>query len=254
MALNASLRGYISPVGAYGLMVWDALRFTFKRGAPRGSLSRSIVKFGVESLPIVLLTALFTGMVLALQTAYGLGRFGAKNYVGNIAGLAFVRELGPILTSIVLCGRVGAGVAAELASMSVSEQIDAMKALGAHPAQKLVGHRIIAGMIATPLLTVLADVVGIYGGLLVSVYDLNLSTHLYFHSLMLTIKFRDITDGLIKALVFGFLISSISCFHGLRAYGGTEGVGRTTTKTVVIGIMWLFISDYIVTKLLLMLW
>ena len=200
-----------------------------------------------------MLTGLFTGMVLALQTAYGLERFGAKNYVGNITGLGFLRELGPVLTAVVVCGRVGAGVSAEIASMVVTEQIDALRALGADPYQKLVAPRVIAAILVTPILVVFADLIGIYGGLLVAVYELGITAHTYTSSLLYTVMARDFTDGLIKSVVFGFLMVSIACFKGLSVQGGTEGVGRTTTSSVVTGIIVLFVSDFFLTKLLLLL-
>lgn len=233
-------------------MLRDAVQKPFKRGLDLRELFRQMVKIGINSLPIVLLTAIFTGMVLALQTAYGLERFGAKNYVGNIAGLGFVRELGPVLTAIVVCGRVGAGIAAEIASMVVTEQVDAMRALGADPISKLVTPRIIAAVIVTPLLVVFANVIGIYGGLLVAVYELDITPHLYFRSLLYTLLIRDVIDGLLKSVVFGFLVVSIACFKGLRTAGGTEGVGRTTTSAVVTGSMVIFVADFFLTKLLLM--
>jgi phospholipid/cholesterol/gamma-HCH transport system permease protein len=250
---SGMIQGWLLSLGSYGYLVKDTARQFFKKGVSFQELSQQIVAIGVNSLPIVLLTAIFTGMVLALQTAYGLERFGAKNYVGSISGLAFVRELGPVLTGIVLCGRVGAGVAAEIASMVVTEQVDAMRALGANPIQRLVVPRLLAAMLVTPLLVILADAVGIYGGLLVAVYELNLTSHLYFKSLIYTLYIRDIIDGLLKSFVFGFIVVSIACYKGLRAHGGTEGVGRTTTSAVVTGSMYLFIADFFLTKLLLLL-
>jgi phospholipid/cholesterol/gamma-HCH transport system permease protein len=246
-----SLIRFLEHTGAYGVMLYETLRGVRRRGIEVREILRQIVLIGVNSVPIVLLTGLFTGMVLALQTAYGLERFGAKNYVGNITGLGFVRELGPILTAIVICGRVGAGIAAEIASMVVTEQVDAMRALGANPYQKLVAPRVLAAMISTPLLVVLANCVGIYGGLLVAVYELEISSHLYLKGLLYTIIIRDVTDGMLKSIVFGFLVVSLACFKGLRAHGGTEGVGLTTTSAVVTGVIVIFCADFFLTKLLL---
>jgi phospholipid/cholesterol/gamma-HCH transport system permease protein len=191
-------------------------------------------------------------MVLALQTAYGLHRFGAKNYVGNIVGLSLVRELGPVLSAVMVCGRVGAGIAAEIGSMVVTEQVDAIRTMGADPVRKLVSPRILAGVIALPALVVIANLVGIYGGLLVAVYELDLTSHLYYHSLLYTILIRDVVDGLIKSCVFGFLIVSIACYKGLETRGGTEGVGIATTQAVVVGSIMVFISDFFITKLLIL--
>jgi phospholipid/cholesterol/gamma-HCH transport system permease protein len=252
--INSSiLTPYLAGLGRYALLLVATVRGIWKRGLIFEEVTEQVLKIGFHSLPIVLLTALFTGMVLALQTAYGLERFGAKNYVGNITGLGFLRELGPVLTAIVVCGRVGAGVSAEIASMVVTEQVDALRALGADPFQKLVAPRIIASMIVTPILVVFADIVGIYGGLLVAVYELDISAHLYQSSLLSTVLMRDFTDGLLKSVVFGLLVVSIACFKGLSVRGGTEGVGRTTTSSVVTGSIVLFIADFFLTKLLMLL-
>jgi phospholipid/cholesterol/gamma-HCH transport system permease protein len=249
-----SLRYAIRSLGDYVLMLREVFSGILRRGINFKELTRQVVLIGVNSIPIVILTSVSTGMVLALQTAYGLQRFGAKNYVGNISGLAFVRELGPVLTAIALAGRVGAGIAAEISSMVSTEQVDAMKALGANPIDKLVAPKILASIICTPLLVVFADVVGVYGGLLVVVYELGLSAHIYIRSLLYTLLFRDVFDGLIKSAVFGFLLVSIACFKGLRSKGGTQGVGITTTEAVVTGSMVIFAADFLLTKLLLVLW
>lgn len=214
---------------------------------------RQIVKIGLNSIPIVLLTSVFTGMVMALQTAYGLQRFGAKNYVGNIVGLAITRELGPVLTAVMLCGRVGAGIAAEIASMVATEQVDAIKALGASPSSKLVTPRIVAAVIVLPLLVVIANLTGVYGGLVIAVLELDISGHTFYHSMLYTMVIRDVIDGLVKAAVFGFLLVSIACYKGLNTRGGTEGVGVSTTEAVVTGSIVIFVSDFFITKLLLIL-
>lgn len=240
-------------LGRYFNLISTVGRDLIRNGVDFNEVSRQIVKIGRDSIPIVLLTAIFTGMVLALQTAYGLHRFGAKNYVGNIVGLSLVRELGPVLSAIMVCGRVGAGVAAEIGSMVVTEQVDAIRTLGADPIRKLVTPRIIASVIAVPALVTVAALVGIYGGLLVAVHELDLTAHLYYRSLLYTLVIRDCFDGIIKAAVFGFLVVSIACYQGLQTYGGTEGVGRSTTQAVVVGSMAIFISDFFITKLLLIL-
>jgi len=234
-------------------MVREVVRDFTTRGVNIEELSKQILKIGRDSLPVVLLTAAFTGMVLALQTAYGLQRFGAKNYVGNIVGLALVRELGPVLTAVMLCGRVGAGIAAEIGSMVVTEQVDAIRALGANPINKLVTPRIAAAMLAVPALVVFCTLVGIFGGQLVAVYELNQTSHMYQRALYYTIMVRDILDAMIKSAVFGFLVVSIACFHGLSTQGGTAGVGRSTTAAVVTGSISVFISDFFVTKMLILL-
>ncbi len=249
----SKLNRYISTLGRYGVMVKDAVLGVRSGGLEGQEIIRQICFIGVNSVPIVLLTGLFTGMVLALQTAYGLQRFGAKNYVGNITGLGFVRELGPVLTAIIICGRMGAGIAAELASMVVTEQIDAMRALGADPITKLVTPRLIASVVATPLLVIIANTIGMYGGLLVAVYELDLTAHQYYRSLLYTLLIKDVVDGVVKGAVFGILVVSIACYKGLNTKGGTQGVGLTTTAAVVTGSVAVFVSDFFITKLLILL-
>jgi phospholipid/cholesterol/gamma-HCH transport system permease protein len=192
-------------------------------------------------------------MVLALQTAYGLQRFGAKNYVGNLVGLSLARELGPVLTAVMVCGRVGAGIAAELASMVVTEQVDAIRALGGDPIRRLVTSRLLAGIISMPLLSGLALLVGVSGGLAVAVGELGISAHQYYRSYLYAVQIRDVTDGLIKSVAFGGIVVSIACYKGLSCRGGTEEVGRTTTKAVVTGSLAVFISNFFITKLLIIL-
>jgi phospholipid/cholesterol/gamma-HCH transport system permease protein len=245
------LRSYVTALGAYCIMLKDMVSGVYLYGLEFRETVRQIYLIGVNSVPIVFLTGLFTGMVLALQTAYGLQRFGAKNYVGNITGLGFVRELGPVLTAIIVCGRMGAGIAAELSSMLVTEQIDAMRSLGADPVSKLVTPKILAAAISTPLLVVVANTVGMYGGLLVAVYELDLTAHQYYRSLVYTLVVKDIFDGVVKGVVFGFLVVSIACYKGLTSKGGTQGVGLTTTSAVVTGSVAVFVSDFFITKLLI---
>jgi phospholipid/cholesterol/gamma-HCH transport system permease protein len=245
------IRNYISAFGTYGIMLKDMISGVYIYGLEFKESVRQIALIGVNSVPIVLLTGLFTGMVLALQTAYGLQRFGAKNYVGNITGLGFVRELGPVLTAIIVCGRMGAGIAAEISSMLVTEQIDAMRSLGADPINKLVTPKILAAAISTPLLVIVANTIGMYGGLLVAVYELDLTAHQYFRSLVYTLVVKDIFDGVVKGVVFGFLVVSIACYKGLNSKGGTQGVGLTTTSAVVTGSIAVFVSDFFITKLLI---
>lgn len=252
-ALRRLIQSWSTPLGRYTLMMLDVIRDITQHGINLREVSRQIVSIGMQSLPIVLLTAIFTGMVLALQTSYGLQRFGAKNYVGNLVGLSLARELGPVLTAIMVCGRVGAGIAAEVASMVVTEQVDAIRALGGDPIQRLVTPRIIAGMISLPLLAGIAVIVGVLGGLIVAVLELNITAHQYYRSYLYAVLIRDVTDGLIKSFCFGAIVVSIACFKGLQCRGGTEGVGRTTTQAVVTGCLLIFISNFFITKLLIFL-
>jgi phospholipid/cholesterol/gamma-HCH transport system permease protein len=241
----------LQALGSYALMMIDVVRDIGKHGVNLREVSRQIILMGISSIPIILLTAVFTGMVLALQTAYGLHRFGAKNYVGNLVGLALARELGPVLTAVMVCGRVGAGIAAEIASMVVTEQVDAIRALGGDPIRRLVTPRIVAGTISMPLLAGLAVITGILGGAAVAVLELGITSHQYYRSYIYAVQIRDVTDGLIKAFGFGLIVSSIACFKGLRCRGGTEGVGLTTTSAVVTGSLMVFIANFFFTKLLI---
>jgi len=210
-------------------------------------------RIGVRSLSIVLLTAVFTGMVLALQMGNYLTRFGAKPYAGRILALSMLREMGPVLTALMIGGRVGAGITAELGSMQVTEQIDAMRSLGINPVQKLVLPRLAALMIMLPLLTVLADFVGVMGGLFISAMELDISADFYLNSIIQFIKFQDLFSGLGKTFFFAFFIGIIACYNGLQVTGGADGVGQATTQTVVTTSITTLVSDFFLTKLFLQL-
>jgi phospholipid/cholesterol/gamma-HCH transport system permease protein len=223
---------------------------------PRFPWRAALVEFealAVRSAPIVIVTSLFTGMVLALQTAYSLTRFGAKPYVGSIVGLAIVRELGPVLAALMVGGRVGAGITAEIGSMAVTEQVDAIRAMGADPVQKLVLPRVIAATLALPLLTVLANVLGVLGGLVIADVQYSISPHFYLQTIFHTVTVEDFLSGVSKTFVFGWIVAMVGCFAGLRTSGGTVGVGRATTAAVVSSSIAILVSDFFLTKLLLLL-
>jgi phospholipid/cholesterol/gamma-HCH transport system permease protein len=246
------LSRFFLDVGRYGELISEVIKDIASRGIDIHETSRQVIKIGRDSLPIVLLTAIFTGMVLALQTAYGLQRFGAKAYVGNVVGLALIREMGPVLTALMLCGRVGAGTAAEIGSMVVTEQVDALRTLGANPVRKLVSPRVLAGIICVPLLVAIADFFGILGGQLIAVVELDQTAHGFQRGLYYTIVIKDVFDGAFKSAVFGFLLMSIACHRGLTTRGGTEGVGTSTTAAVVTASIVVFVSDFFITKFLLL--
>ena len=234
-------------------MLGDVARDIARHGINIRETVRQIVWIGNNSLPIVLLTAVFTGMVLALQTAYGLHRFGAKNYVGNLVGLALAKELGPVLTAVMVCGRVGAGIAAEIASMSVTEQIDAIRSLGGDPVRRLITPRLVAGLISMPLLCGVAVITGILGGMVVAVFELGITSHQYYRSYLYAVQIYDVVEGLVKSFFFGLIVVSIACYKGMQCRGGTEGVGLTTTSAVVTGSLAVFIANFFLTKLLILL-
>src|SRR5262245_18141879 len=204
---------------------------------------------GVGSLNIVVLTGLFTGMVLALQTALSLETFGAKNYVGRVVSLSMVRELGPVLTALMVAVRVGSGIAAELGSMIVTDQINAMRAMGSDPLRKLAVPRLIAALVMVPMLTVLSDTVGLIGGWLISLILLKIPGGLYFSSATDALTISDIIGGLIKPVAFGFIIAMVGCYLGLNTKGGTQGVGRATTQSVVVCSVLILASDFLLTRL-----
>jgi phospholipid/cholesterol/gamma-HCH transport system permease protein len=223
----------------------------------RGPLERPLLmqqfeQIGFRSLSIVIITSAFIGMVLALQTAYALEDFGGKLFVGVIVSLSLVRELAPVLMALMVGGRVGAGMTAELGTMKVTEQIDALRALATNPVRKLVVPRVIATTLMFPLLTVIAIALGILGGMLIAVANLNLSANYYLRSVIETVKYNDLASGIGKTFFFGFAIALVACYNGLRTSGGADGVGRATTTTVVTGAITVLIMDFFLTKLFLM--
>jgi phospholipid/cholesterol/gamma-HCH transport system permease protein len=237
-------------LGGLGLLVGRALASAGRRPVRVRGYIYQLLQIGDRSLPLALLIAISGGMVLAFQFGFGLSRFGAKLYVGQITVTALFRELGPTLTALVVGGRVSAGIAAELGVMSVTEQIDAARALGADPLQRLVAPRLVAAVLVMPLLTILADVVGGLGAMAIAVLQFDVSSQLFLRGAYEFVTIGDFLSGLIKALVFGFLIGSVSCQQGLGARGGTEGVGRATTRAVVAGSVSVLVSDFFLTKLL----
>jgi len=239
--------------GGITLLFFQTIRHTFKRPFPLALTVQQIEAIGVRSLTVVNVIALFTGMVLALQTAEVMTRFGAKGYIGVVVALSMLREIGPVFTAIMVGGRVGSGIAAELGSMQVTEQIDAMRVMGAHPVRKLVVPRVIATTLVLPMLTVIADILGIFGGLLISIVELKVNAYYYFHTILENVTFSDIFSGLGKTFFFGFLIAIIGCYQGLTTTGGTQGVGSSTTRTVVLISIAVLIADFLLTKLFMLL-
>jgi len=207
-------------------------------------------EIGIRSLPVVLVTAVFTGMVFALQTYTGFKRFGAESVVGTVVALSMTRELGPVLTGLIVAGRAGAAMAAELGTMRVTEQIDALETLATNPVKYLVLPRFIAGLVMLPAVTIVADAVGIIGGYIVTVKMFNTSSVVYWKRTWDFLVTGDIYNGLIKACFFGASISLISCYKGFFTSGGAEGVGKATTGAVVLSSMTILISDYFLSNLL----
>jgi phospholipid/cholesterol/gamma-HCH transport system permease protein len=225
------------------------------RGIVRGPYYRHDIvdqfdAIGVSSMTVVLLTGFFTGAVLALQSGQTLDQFGARPVVGRLVSASMVKELGPVLTGLMLTGRVGSGIAAELGSMMVTDQINALRALGTDPIRKLVVPRLLAGIFMAPVLTIISDFVGILGGWIVARFQLQVASGLYWSSILQGLYMQDIWMGLIKPFVLGFVIVSIACHVGLRTTGGTQGVGRSTTNSVVAGSVMVIAVDFFITRIL----
>jgi phospholipid/cholesterol/gamma-HCH transport system permease protein len=204
---------------------------------------------GVGSLVVVVLVGLFSGVVMALQMSRALAQYGEVEKTGTLVAITLARELGPVLTAIMMAGRNSSGIASELGSMKVTEQIDAMRALGTDPIQKLVTPRLVATCFMLPLLTVIADFVGLFGGWVIAIVKLHLTSRLYWTSSWQALEWNDVAQGLIKPLVFAVVVSLIGCFYGLRASGGTQGVGRATTQAMVAATIMIFITDVMITEM-----
>src|SRR5215471_14494180 len=232
----------------YVLLCAAAFRGTVTPPIYRHDIVEQLDLIGVASLTVVLLTGFFTGAVLALQSGITLDQFGARPVVGRLVSASMIKELGPVLTGLMLTGRIGSGIAAELGSMVVTDQINALRALGTDPIRKLVVPRMLSGFVMTPLLTVVADFVGIVGGWVVARFTLQVNSGLYWSEVTHGLFIADAWMGIIKPFVFGFIIVTIACHVGLRTTGGTAGVGKSTTLSVVAGSVAVIASDFFVTQ------
>ena len=236
--------------GLWFRMLWRTIVYTFKPPFEGHEWLRQMVRMGVNSVPVVFLTAMFTGMVLALQTYNGFQRVHAENFVGSVVALAMLRELSPVLVGLMVTGRVGSSIAAEIGTMRVTEQLDALQALATEPVQYLFVPRVIAGITMLPLLVLLGDALGIYGGYLVGVKLMQVNPVIYEQNTYQFLKMNDVYSGLIKAAVFGLILTLTGCVRGYYTTGGAEGVGRATTSAVVSASLIILLTDFFLTKLL----
>src|ERR1700746_3664050 len=241
----------ILAVQEYTLLSLQSIANLFRKPIYFADMVQQADLIGVGSLPIVVLIGFFTGAVLAVQSANTLQRFGSITLIGQLVALSMVRELGPVLTGILVAGRNSSGMASELGSMIVTEQIDAMRALGTDPMKKLVTPRVAATVFMLFFLTILGDFMGLLGGSFVAALLLGLDAHEYWSNAWQTLVFSDVFMGLMKPLVFGFIVATIGCYYGLSTKGGTQGVGRSTTEAVVAAMILIIVVDVFVTRFLM---
>jgi len=246
-----SLRAAVKEVQDISFLTARAFVGAFRRPYYIRDILAQMESIGVGSAPVVMLTGFFTGAVLTLQSANTLTRFGAKGQTGYAVGVSLVRELGPVIGSLMVAGRAGSGMASELGSMLVTEQVNAMRALGTDPIKKLVVPRVVATTCMMPILTIAADAVGLLGGLAVSTLMLGISSNQYVSSAFDGLENIDVFGGLLKPLVFGAIIALVGCHCGLRTYGGTQGVGRSTTQAVVNASVLILFFDFLLSRLIL---
>jgi phospholipid/cholesterol/gamma-HCH transport system permease protein len=236
--------------GLWVRMLGRTFMWAFRPPFEVGEWFRQMVRVGVDSIPVVFLTSMFTGMVLALQTYYGFQRVHAENFVGSVVALAMLRELSPVLVGLMVTGRVGSSMAAEIGTMRVTEQLDALKALATEPVQYLFVPRVIAGTAMLPLLVILGDALGIGGGYVVAVKLMNANPVIYEENTYQFLVMKDVWSGVIKAAVFGMILTLTGCTRGYYTSGGAEGVGRSTTNAVVSASLIILLTDFFLTKIL----
>ncbi len=237
-------------VGIFTLFLIKSIRILFSKKLKVKKFIDQLEHIGVNSLPIVLLTGTFTGMVFALQSYIGFQRVGGEQFIGAVVALGMIRELGPVLTALMVTGRAGSAIAAEIGTMRITEQIDALQTLRINPVQYLVIPRILAGTLVLPFLSIFSTMIGIIGGYFICVNILELNGEDYINNIRTYVEMKDIIGGLIKASVFGFILTSVGSFKGFYTTGGARGVGLSTTQSVVVGSISILISNYFLTKLL----
>jgi len=240
---------FLAAAGRLAIFTTVAVSHCFRPPFYPRLLVRQMIEIGYYSLPVVGLTAIFTGMVLALQSYTGFARFSAESAIPNVVIVSITRELGPVLAGLMVAGRVGAAMAAELGTMRVTEQIDALNTLATNPFKYLVVPRLIAGFAMLPLLVLVADIIGVFGGYLVSVHKLGFNPATYLKNTIDFMEVQDVVSGLVKAAAFGFIITLMGCYHGYHSKGGAQGVGQATTNAVVTASILILCSNYFITEL-----
>ena len=248
-AIGRVTLAFLSATGSVCLFAAQVVALTVRPPWYPRLILRQMIEIGFYSLPVVGLTALFTGMVLALQSYTGFSRFAAESAIPTVVVLSVTRELGPVIAGLMVAGRIGASMAAEIGTMRVTEQIDALTTLSTNPLKYLVAPRLIAGLTMLPLLVLVADIIGVFGGYLVSVHKLDFNPSTYLKRTFEYLRLMDVVSGLVKAAVFGFLIALMGCYHGYRSKGGAQGVGTATTQAVVTASIMILLANYIVTEL-----
>jgi phospholipid/cholesterol/gamma-HCH transport system permease protein len=246
--------GLVAHLGVISQMTWGTVRAAFKRPFEWRAFLQQLESLGVASLGIVVVTSVFIGMVMAVQFAFGLRKFGGMEYTGRVIAMSFARELAPTLTAVIVGGRIGAGMAAEVGSMNVTEQIDAVRALGADPLKKLVLPRLLAAIIVMPVLASFALVLGFSGAMVITDLQFNIPSSFFLRSALGTVTMMDFMSGMFKTPFFGAIIALVGCHFGMTTTGGTAGVGNSTTRTVVVISITILIADFFLTKLAIALW
>ncbi len=249
-SIGAAFFGFLGATGRVAIFAGTALTTAVSPPFYPRALLRQMVEIGYFSLPVVGLTAIFTGMVLALQSYTGFSRFAAEGAVATVVVLSVTRELGPVIAGLMVAGRVGAAMAAEIGTMRVTDQIDALTTLSTNPLRYLVLPRLIAGLVTLPLLVVVADIIGVFGGYLVAVYRFGFNPAAYLARTQQYLELGDVVSGLVKAAVFGFLVALMGCYHGYYSRGGAQGVGQATTAAVVSASILILFFDYAITQAL----
>jgi phospholipid/cholesterol/gamma-HCH transport system permease protein len=247
--IGRALLGTCRVTGQLALFALTGLSHLFRPPFYGRMFLRAFVEIGYFSLPVVALTAVFTGMVLALQSSTGLARFSAESAVASLVVLSVTRELGPVLGGLMVAGRVGASMAAEIGTMRVTDQIDALGTLSTNPMKYLVAPRLLAGIIALPLLVVVADILGVLGGFIIATLKLGFNSGIYLSNTVNFVETNDVVSGLVKAAVFGLIITLMGCYHGYNSKGGAQGVGGATTAAVVTASVLILAFDYVLTEL-----